>query len=295
MAIGLVISTSFVLFSLQPPRPQPTDNLIFTPASIVQGNVSFAVENVSHGPYAYSGFEFRLVVNTSAVRPVALGPNPSATTGTVGAPEQEEQEEDEDEEPEREEEEREVPESRAGPDDRPDDDSDHNCDADQEEEPCDPPTDEPSMPIPVMIRLHACHGGCHREDYRTGSIYAYRISDTGKPIRMVRDKYRLSDTILEAHVPPVSLDDAPSERLADVDHLDPRERAEKRCRDHGRDRDDDTGMVEAVTRLRVSVAGPDDAGRLTQEKRRWPVRADSEGERRARVAVRNAGAQAANG
>jgi len=84
MAIGLVISTSFVLFSLQPPRPQPTDNLIFTPASIVDGNASFAVENVSHGPYAYSGFEFRLVVNNYAVGPVALGPNHSAATVMVG-------------------------------------------------------------------------------------------------------------------------------------------------------------------------------------------------------------------
>src|SRR5437870_6233120 len=194
-----------------------------------------------------------------------VAPPDTAALAPDQAPEQEEKEEDEDEETEREEEEREVPESRAGPDDRPDDDSDHNCDADQKEEPCDPPTDEPTMPIPVMIRLHACHGGCHREDYRTSSIYAYRISDTGKPIRMVRDKYRLSDTILEAHVPPVSLDDAPPERLADVDHLDPCERAEKRCRDYGRDRDDDTGMVEAVPRLRVSAAGTDDAGGPTEE------------------------------
>src|SRR5213593_2157257 len=140
------------------------------------------------------GFGRAVMVPVPSVHRVA--PPAPAAPAPEQAPEQEEQEEDEDEEPEREEEEREVPESRAGPDDRPDDDSDHNCDADQEEEPCDPPTDEPSMPIPVMIRLHACHGGCHREDYRTSSIYAYRISDTGKPIRMVRDKYRLSDTIL---------------------------------------------------------------------------------------------------
>src|SRR5437867_5657001 len=78
-------------------------------------------------------------------------------------PEQEEQEEDEDEEPEREEEEREEAKSRARPDDRPDEYSNHNRDADQEEESCDPPADEPSMPIPVMIRLHACHSRCHRE------------------------------------------------------------------------------------------------------------------------------------
>ena len=35
-----------------------------------------------------------------------------------------------------------------------------------------------------------------------GGIYGYRISDTGKPIRMAMDKYRLSDTILEAMFPP---------------------------------------------------------------------------------------------
>src|SRR3989475_11758818 len=234
-----------------------------------------------------------VVVPVSSVHRVAP-PAPSAPAPEQ-ASEQEEQEEDEDEEPEREEEEREVPESRGGPDDRPDDDSDHNCDADQQEEPCDPPTDEPSMPIPVMIRLHACHGGCHREVYCMGGIYAYRISDTGKPIRMVRDKYRLSDSIPDAHVSSFSLDDAPSEGLAHVDHLDSRERTEERCGDHGRDRNDDAGMVDAVARLCVSVARPDDAGRPTQEKRRWPVRADREGEGRARVAVRDAGPQAANG
>lgn len=84
VAIGLVIGTSFVLFSLQPSRLPPTDNLTFTPASIVDGNASFAVQNVSHGPYAYSGFEFRLVVNNYAVGPVALGPNHSVTTVMVG-------------------------------------------------------------------------------------------------------------------------------------------------------------------------------------------------------------------
>src|SRR2546426_3417055 len=200
-----------------------------------------------------------VVVPVSSVHGVAP-PAPSAPAPEQ-ASEQEEQEEDEDEEPEREEEEREVPESRARSDDRPDDDSDHNCDADQQKESGDPPTDEPPMPMPVLIRLHACHGGCHREGYCVGGIYAYRISDTGKPIRMEMDKYRLSDTILEPHVPPVSLDDAPPERLANVDHLDSRERIEERRRDHGRDRDDDAGMVEAVAWFRLSVAGSDDAGR----------------------------------
>lgn len=84
VAIGLVITASFVLYSLQPPGSPPTDNLIFAAALVVDGNVSFAVQNVSHGPYAYSGFSFRLVVNNYAVGPVALGPNGSATDVRVG-------------------------------------------------------------------------------------------------------------------------------------------------------------------------------------------------------------------
>jgi hypothetical protein len=84
VAIGLVITTTFVLYSLQPPRSPPTDNLVFTVASVVDGNASFAILNVSHGPYAYSGFSFRLVVNNFAVGPVALGPNGSATEVRVG-------------------------------------------------------------------------------------------------------------------------------------------------------------------------------------------------------------------
>src|SRR2546426_5803475 len=96
-------------------------------------------------------------------------------------------------------------------------------------------------------------------------IYAYRISDTGKPIRMVRDKYRLSDSISDGHVPSFSLDDAPPQRLAHLDHLDPRERTEERRGDHGRDRDDDARMVEAVARFRLSAAGPDDPGGVAEE------------------------------
>ncbi len=84
LAIGIAISTSFVFYSLQPSRPPPTDNLIFTSASLVDGNASFEVQNVSHGPYSFSGFGFRLVVNNFAVGPVALGPNHSATRIAIG-------------------------------------------------------------------------------------------------------------------------------------------------------------------------------------------------------------------
>src|SRR5207249_616743 len=133
-----------------------------------------------------------------------------------------------------------------------------------------------SMPIEVTIRLHACHGGYHREAYSTGRIYGYRIFDNGKPIHVVRDKYRLSDSTSDTHVSSVSLDDAPPERLADVDHLDPRERAEERCGDHGRDRDDDARMVATVPGFRLSVAGPDDPGGAAEEAGRRPLRADAE-------------------
>src|SRR2546430_12794345 len=112
---------------------------------------------------------------------------------------------------------------------------------------------------------------------------------------MVRDKYRLSDTISEAHVSPFSLDDAPPQRLAHVDHLDPRERAEERRRDHGRDRDDDARLVAAVPGFRLPAPGPDDPGGAPQEARRRAVRADRQSEGRARVAVRDAGPQSADG
>src|SRR5712692_10159373 len=112
---------------------------------------------------------------------------------------------------------------------------------------------------------------------------------------MVRDKYRLSDSISDAHVPSFSLDDAPPERLAHLEHLDPYERAEERRGDHGRDRDDDARMVEAVPGFRLSSVGPDDSRRTAEKAGRRAVRADREGQRRARVAVRDAGPEAANG
>src|SRR5437667_275214 len=106
------------------------------------------------------GRAVRTVVVPSVHRVASPAP---PTPAPEQAAEQEEQEEDEDEEPEREEEEREVANARARSDDCPHDEADHNCDADQEEERCDPPTDEPSMPNDFTIRLHACHGGPHRD------------------------------------------------------------------------------------------------------------------------------------
>ncbi len=83
-AIGLVITTSFILYSLQPPRPRPTDNLVFTPATLVGGNASFAVQRAAHGPYLVAGFHVRLVVNNFVGGPAALGPNNSVTRIGIG-------------------------------------------------------------------------------------------------------------------------------------------------------------------------------------------------------------------
>src|SRR5437667_7608346 len=93
---------------------------------------------------------------------------------------------------------------------------------------------------------------CHRGAYGGGGIYGYRFSDTEKPIHVGRDKYRLFDTKIRTHVPPVSLDDASEARPAGMDRFYPGECTEERRRDHGRDRDDDAGLVAAISGIRVS-------------------------------------------
>src|SRR5207245_7637577 len=99
-------------------------------------------------------------------------------------------------------------------------------------------------------------------------------------------KDRLTNTS-SRHVPPVSMDDAPEARSARLDRLDPGERAEERRRDHGRDRDDDAGVVAPVTGIRVSATRTDDPRGLAPEAGRWPVRTFSEATAGERVAVRH--------
>jgi len=84
VAIGLVITTSIVLYSVQPPMPPPTGPLVFTPATFVDGNASFTVQNVSNGPYMSSGFQITLIVNDFAGGPIALQPNNSVARITIG-------------------------------------------------------------------------------------------------------------------------------------------------------------------------------------------------------------------
>src|SRR5437667_10078383 len=71
-AIGVVIATSFVLYSAQPPRPPPTDNLVFSSAAFVDGNASVIVQNVSRGPYLFSSFQISPIVNDFARWPGGL-------------------------------------------------------------------------------------------------------------------------------------------------------------------------------------------------------------------------------
>jgi len=85
IGIGLVISTSFILYSLQPSRLPPSTNLVFGAATLMNGNASFTVQNASRGPFIFSGFHVRLVVNNFAGGPAALGPNNSATRIVIGS------------------------------------------------------------------------------------------------------------------------------------------------------------------------------------------------------------------
>src|SRR2546428_7757174 len=91
------------------------------------------------------------------------------------------------------------------------------------------------------------------------------------------------------------MDDAPEARSARLDRLDPGKRAEERRRDHGRDRDDDAGVVAPVTGIRVSATRTDDPRRPAPEAGRWPVRTFSEGKGGDRLAVRHAGLECPDG
>jgi hypothetical protein len=83
-AVAIVIGVSFLAYSLQPPRPSTPDNLAFSSVVLVNGNASFAVHNVSGGPYQAVGFQVSLIVNDFAAAPVTLGPNNSVTRITIG-------------------------------------------------------------------------------------------------------------------------------------------------------------------------------------------------------------------
>lgn len=73
---------SYVVYSSHP-IPTPTQYLIFSPAIIdARGNATFAVENVSNGPYVASGFRVALIVNGFSGHPVSLPPS----GGTVRIP-----------------------------------------------------------------------------------------------------------------------------------------------------------------------------------------------------------------
>ena len=83
-AVATVIGVTFLAYSLQPSRPPPPGNLVFSGVTLVNGNASFVIESVSGGPYSDAGFQITLVVNDFAGGPVALGPNNSAARITIG-------------------------------------------------------------------------------------------------------------------------------------------------------------------------------------------------------------------
>ena len=67
-----------------PPRPIPTDRLVFSDVALVDGNASFLVQNESGGPYPYAGFEATLVVNDFPSPSIALGPPQSIVRVSIG-------------------------------------------------------------------------------------------------------------------------------------------------------------------------------------------------------------------
>jgi hypothetical protein len=83
-AVAIVIGVSFLAYYLQPPRPPPAGNLVFSTVVLVNGNASFAVHNISGGPYVSSRFQVTLIVNGFAGPAVALGPNNSVTRIPIG-------------------------------------------------------------------------------------------------------------------------------------------------------------------------------------------------------------------
>jgi len=83
-AVLLVVAATFYVASLVPPRPIPTDRLVFSEVALVDGNASFLVQSESGGPYAYAGFEATLVVNDFPSPTVALGPPQSIVRVSIG-------------------------------------------------------------------------------------------------------------------------------------------------------------------------------------------------------------------
>ncbi len=83
-AVAVVITVSFLAFSVRPRSPSTSTNLAFSSVALVNGNASFAVANVSGGPYNAVGFQVTLIVNDFAAPSVALGPNNSVTHITIG-------------------------------------------------------------------------------------------------------------------------------------------------------------------------------------------------------------------
>src|SRR6266508_3148183 len=83
-AVALVVAAAFYVDSLLPPRPPPTDKLVFSDVAFVDGNASFLVQSQSGGPYPYGEFDALLVVNDFPSPSVALGPAQSIARVSIG-------------------------------------------------------------------------------------------------------------------------------------------------------------------------------------------------------------------
>lgn len=82
--IAVAVSASFAVYWSQPPQTPPSSYIVFQSPALVGGNASFAVQSVSGGPYASTGFQVNLVVNNFAGQPIPLGPSSSTSRIKIG-------------------------------------------------------------------------------------------------------------------------------------------------------------------------------------------------------------------
>ncbi len=84
LAIAAVVLASYVVYSLQGPRPPPPDNLVFSHPAVSEGNASFDVQGTAGGPYAYDGFHVILRVNGFASEAIPLAPSDTVMPVVIG-------------------------------------------------------------------------------------------------------------------------------------------------------------------------------------------------------------------
>ncbi len=83
-AVALVVTASFLAFSLLPTPAPPPGNLTFASPHLEHGNVSLAVLNTTGGPYPYTAFRLHLIVNDFSSPVIGLAPNATVMQLVVG-------------------------------------------------------------------------------------------------------------------------------------------------------------------------------------------------------------------